>query len=97
MAVTPETVPYEPLPRALGREVGHDGVLVVTIDVPGERVNTLGKSMMAEFDTLLGELETPGSVKAATTVSSRRATSISASRSARRGRSSWRICSKLKF
>jgi len=64
VAVTPETVPYEPLPRALGREVGQDGVLVLTIDVPGERVNTLGKSMMAEFDTLLGELETPGSVKA---------------------------------
>src|SRR6185436_5343682 len=59
VAVIPETVPYEPLPRALAREVGQDGVLVLTIDLPGERVNTLGKSMMAEFDGLLGELETP--------------------------------------
>jgi 3-hydroxyacyl-CoA dehydrogenase/enoyl-CoA hydratase/3-hydroxybutyryl-CoA epimerase len=64
VAVIPETVPYEPLPRALAREVGQDGVLVLTMDVPGERVNTLGKSMMAEFDILLGELETPGAVKA---------------------------------
>ena len=64
MAVIPETVPYTPLQRALARETGEDGVLVVTIDVPGERVNTLGKAMMGELDALLAELEAPGAVKA---------------------------------
>ena len=49
MAVIPETVPYAPVRSTLTREVGEDGVLVLTIDVPGERVNTLGKSMMGEL------------------------------------------------
>src|SRR5688500_1444403 len=49
---------------ALTREAGEDGVLVVTIDVPGERMNTLGKAMMGEMDALLAELEAPGGVKA---------------------------------
>jgi 3-hydroxyacyl-CoA dehydrogenase/enoyl-CoA hydratase/3-hydroxybutyryl-CoA epimerase len=40
------------------------GVLVLTLDTPGEKVNTLGKGMMAEFDRLLGELEKGGDVKA---------------------------------
>ena len=62
--VIPETVPYTPLRGPLTREIGPDGVLVVTIDVPGEKVNTLGKQMMADFDALLAELETPGSVRA---------------------------------
>jgi 3-hydroxyacyl-CoA dehydrogenase/enoyl-CoA hydratase/3-hydroxybutyryl-CoA epimerase len=62
--VIPETVPYTPLRGPLTREIGPDGVLVVTIDVPGERVNTLGKAMMGEFDALLSELETPGAVRA---------------------------------
>jgi len=61
--VIPETVPYAPLRSSLSREIGQDGVLVLTIDVPGERVNTLGKTMMAEFDALLAELEAPGAVK----------------------------------
>jgi hypothetical protein len=62
--VIPETVPYAPLRGPLVRELGQDGVMVVTIDVPGEKVNTLGKAMMAEFDALLAELEAPGSVRA---------------------------------
>jgi len=64
VAVIPETVPYAPLQRALTREIGEDGLLVLTIDVPGERMNTLGKSMMGELEGLLAELETPGAVKA---------------------------------
>ena len=34
-----------------------DGVLVLTLDVPGEKVNTLGRALMEEFDALLGEIE----------------------------------------
>jgi 3-hydroxyacyl-CoA dehydrogenase/enoyl-CoA hydratase/3-hydroxybutyryl-CoA epimerase len=64
VSVIPETVPYAPLRPALTREIGEDGVLVLTIDVPGERLNTLGKSMMAELDALLTELEVPGALVA---------------------------------
>jgi 3-hydroxyacyl-CoA dehydrogenase/enoyl-CoA hydratase/3-hydroxybutyryl-CoA epimerase len=63
-ALVPDTVPYAPVRSALAREVGEDGVLTVTIDVPGERMNTLGKAMMGELDALLGELEAPGAVQA---------------------------------
>ena len=62
--VIPETVPYTPLRGPLLREIGQDGVLVLTIDVPGEKVNTLGKAMMADFDALLADLEVPGPVRA---------------------------------
>ena len=62
--VIPETVPYAPLRGPLAREIGQDGVLVLTIDVPGEKVNTLGKAMMSDFDALLAELEAPGPVRA---------------------------------
>ena len=41
------------------------GVLVVTLDVPGEKVNTLGKAMMQELNALLAELEGRRDVKAA--------------------------------
>jgi 3-hydroxyacyl-CoA dehydrogenase/enoyl-CoA hydratase/3-hydroxybutyryl-CoA epimerase len=42
---------------ALQRELLDDGVLVVTLDVPGERVNTLSRALMNELDIALGEIE----------------------------------------
>ena len=42
---------------ALTRELGPDGVLVVTLDVPGEKLNTLAKALLAEFEELLGAIE----------------------------------------
>lgn len=38
-------------------ELGADGVLVVTLDVPGEKVNVLGKSLTDEFDALMAQIE----------------------------------------
>ena len=49
---------------AFRRETGTDGVLVVTLDVPGEKVNTLGKGLIAEFEGLLDEVEKDASVRA---------------------------------
>jgi 3-hydroxyacyl-CoA dehydrogenase/enoyl-CoA hydratase/3-hydroxybutyryl-CoA epimerase len=46
------------------REKDADGVLVLTLDVPGEKVNTLGKGMIAEFERLLSEVEADQSVRA---------------------------------
>jgi 3-hydroxyacyl-CoA dehydrogenase/enoyl-CoA hydratase/3-hydroxybutyryl-CoA epimerase len=43
--------------HALSQELGQDGVLVVTLDVPGEKVNTLGRAMMEEFDALITDIE----------------------------------------
>ncbi|HET7293947.1 MAG TPA: 3-hydroxyacyl-CoA dehydrogenase NAD-binding domain-containing protein, partial [Vicinamibacteria bacterium] len=43
--------------RALRHELGADGVLVVTFDLPGARVNTLGRSVIAEFEALLAGFE----------------------------------------
>ncbi len=43
--------------RALSHSLGADGVLVVTFDLPGEKVNTLGKSVIAEFEELLTGFE----------------------------------------
>ncbi len=43
--------------RAVSYALGDDGVLVVTLDVPGEKVNTLGKSLSDEFEALLASLE----------------------------------------
>jgi 3-hydroxyacyl-CoA dehydrogenase/enoyl-CoA hydratase/3-hydroxybutyryl-CoA epimerase len=50
--------------QAFARELGGDGVLVLTIDVPGEKVNTLSRTMLREFEALLAELEEDRSVKA---------------------------------
>ena len=49
---------------ALAREKDDRGVLVVTLDVPGEKVNTLGTGMIAEFDALLDEIAGDDTVKA---------------------------------
>jgi len=49
---------------AFTRDKGGDGVLVLTLDVPGEKVNTLGKGMIAGFEALLDEVEKDPSVRA---------------------------------
>src|SRR5262249_44649405 len=41
----------------LSEEMGDDEVLVVTIDVPGGKVNTLGRACLEEFDALVSSLE----------------------------------------
>jgi 3-hydroxyacyl-CoA dehydrogenase/enoyl-CoA hydratase/3-hydroxybutyryl-CoA epimerase len=50
--------------RTLSRELDPGGVLLVTIDVSQEKVNTLSKGMLEEFQALLGELEGDRSIKA---------------------------------
>jgi len=42
---------------AFTQEMAADGILILTLDIPGEKVNTLGREMMAEFDDLLTRLE----------------------------------------
>ncbi|HEY7516420.1 MAG TPA: enoyl-CoA hydratase-related protein, partial [Vicinamibacteria bacterium] len=42
---------------AFTRERDSRGVLVLTLDVPGEKVNTLGRGMLEEFQGLLAEAE----------------------------------------
>ena len=49
---------------AFTRELGKDGVLVLTLDVPGEKVNTLGRERIAEFESVLDALERDASVRA---------------------------------
>jgi 3-hydroxyacyl-CoA dehydrogenase/enoyl-CoA hydratase/3-hydroxybutyryl-CoA epimerase len=41
-----------------------DDVLIIWIDVPGEPVNTLGPSMVGEFEAVFGEVETDAEIKA---------------------------------
>ncbi len=49
--------------KALRHELGDDGVLVATLDVPGEKVNVLSRALITEFEELLRRLET-GAVRA---------------------------------
>jgi 3-hydroxyacyl-CoA dehydrogenase/enoyl-CoA hydratase/3-hydroxybutyryl-CoA epimerase len=42
---------------AFTKTTDEGGILVLTLDVPGERVNTLGREVMEEFQGLLAELE----------------------------------------
>jgi 3-hydroxyacyl-CoA dehydrogenase / enoyl-CoA hydratase / 3-hydroxybutyryl-CoA epimerase len=49
---------------AFTRERDESGVLVLTLDVPGEKLNTLGKGMIDEFEQLLSEVEKDPSVSA---------------------------------
>src|SRR5205823_11817642 len=51
--MTVATPPVTSTARAFSQDLTPDGVLVLTIDVPGEKVNTLGKAMMQELVTLL--------------------------------------------
>jgi 3-hydroxyacyl-CoA dehydrogenase/enoyl-CoA hydratase/3-hydroxybutyryl-CoA epimerase len=46
--------------RALRQEQGNDGVLVLTLDVPGEKLNTLGRGVAEEMRELLAGLERRG-------------------------------------
>jgi 3-hydroxyacyl-CoA dehydrogenase/enoyl-CoA hydratase/3-hydroxybutyryl-CoA epimerase len=48
---------------AFTKERGEDGVVVLTLDVPGEKVNTLGKAVMEEFQWLMTEIEADPSIK----------------------------------
>jgi 3-hydroxyacyl-CoA dehydrogenase / enoyl-CoA hydratase / 3-hydroxybutyryl-CoA epimerase len=46
---------------AMTTERGADGILVITLDAPGEKVNTLGKGLMEGFQRLAAEVESdPG-------------------------------------
>src|SRR5688500_9434139 len=49
---------------AFRETLGADGVLVLTLDLPGEKVNTLGRAMMEEFRGLLSTLQTRSDVRA---------------------------------
>jgi len=48
-------------PLSVDRDPG--GVLVLTLDVPGEKVNTLGRGMMEGFQSLMVQVESDRSVK----------------------------------
>ncbi len=45
-------------------EKGEDGILILTFDLPGEKVNTLGRAMMEEFRALLTGLQDRTDVRA---------------------------------
>ena len=51
-------------PGAFSQERDAEGVLVLTLDRPGEKVNTLDQGMIAEFAGILDEVERDGAVKA---------------------------------
>jgi 3-hydroxyacyl-CoA dehydrogenase/enoyl-CoA hydratase/3-hydroxybutyryl-CoA epimerase len=55
--------------RAFRRERGDDGVLILTLDVPGEKVNTLGKGLIAELDEIFAVVEADRGIKAMVIVS----------------------------
>ena len=57
--------------QAIRTEI-RDQVLIVTIDTPGERVNTLGESMIGEFEGLMDLLERDPALKGALIVSGKR-------------------------
>jgi 3-hydroxyacyl-CoA dehydrogenase/enoyl-CoA hydratase/3-hydroxybutyryl-CoA epimerase len=51
------TMLAEPKQKALQLEIGEDGVAVVTIDVPGEKLNTLSDQLFQDMDAILSRLE----------------------------------------
>jgi 3-hydroxyacyl-CoA dehydrogenase/enoyl-CoA hydratase/3-hydroxybutyryl-CoA epimerase len=51
-------------PRAFHDQLDPRGVLVLTLDVPGEKLNTISRSMLEELDGLLRSLESRTDVKA---------------------------------
>jgi 3-hydroxyacyl-CoA dehydrogenase / enoyl-CoA hydratase / 3-hydroxybutyryl-CoA epimerase len=51
-------------PQAFTREKGEDGVLVLTLDVPGEKVNTLGRGLIAGFEALLADVDRDSTIRA---------------------------------
>lgn len=40
----------------------HDGIMIARIDAPGEKVNTLNKTSMAQFESVISEMETQASL-----------------------------------
>ncbi len=50
--------------EAFTRELGSDGVLVLTLDVPGEKVNTLSRRLIGGFEALLDGIEKDTAVRA---------------------------------
>jgi 3-hydroxyacyl-CoA dehydrogenase/enoyl-CoA hydratase/3-hydroxybutyryl-CoA epimerase len=48
---------------ALTQEMTGDGILVLTLDVPGEKVNTLSRALLGEMDALITRLETRDDVR----------------------------------
>jgi 3-hydroxyacyl-CoA dehydrogenase/enoyl-CoA hydratase/3-hydroxybutyryl-CoA epimerase len=57
-----ETLP--PGSRALKRTLGEDGVLVLALDVPGEKVNTLSRAVISEFEEIFALVESNAAVRA---------------------------------
>ncbi|HEY5908851.1 MAG TPA: enoyl-CoA hydratase-related protein, partial [Vicinamibacteria bacterium] len=55
--------------RAFRRERGEDGVLVLTLDVPGEKLNTLGKGMISELEEIFAVIEADPAIKAVVLIS----------------------------
>jgi 3-hydroxyacyl-CoA dehydrogenase/enoyl-CoA hydratase/3-hydroxybutyryl-CoA epimerase len=49
---------------AFTRRRDDQGVLVLTLDLPGAKVNTLGQGMIAEFEALLADIQHDDSVRA---------------------------------
>jgi len=49
---------------AFRRERDAKGVLVLTLDLPGEKLNTLGKGLIAEFEEILDEIGRDDAVRA---------------------------------
>ena len=49
--------------KAFKKERDADGIVVLTLDVPGAKVNTLGKGVFEEFQWLLTEAESDRSIK----------------------------------
>ena len=48
--------------RALSHELDPEGILIVTLDVPGEKVNALSRALLGEFTALIAGLETRNDV-----------------------------------
>jgi 3-hydroxyacyl-CoA dehydrogenase/enoyl-CoA hydratase/3-hydroxybutyryl-CoA epimerase len=49
---------------ALTWQRDEQGLMLATLDVPGEKVNTLGRALMGEFEALIGAVEGDGQVRA---------------------------------
>ncbi|MDZ7807376.1 MAG: enoyl-CoA hydratase-related protein [Gracilimonas sp.] len=49
-----------------------DSVAIITLDLPGEKVNKLNESMMEEFSTFLDKLESDNDLKGAVLISGKK-------------------------
>ncbi|HEY7534526.1 MAG TPA: fatty acid oxidation complex subunit alpha FadJ [Thermodesulfobacteriota bacterium] len=57
--------------KAFSLELDTDGIVVITIDLEGEKVNKLGLGNLSEIETLLSRLESETEIKAAVLISSK--------------------------